>query len=303
MDTGKFIGLLVFFLVGALVLVAFVPIIQETTEPNATIVNDGAYYVELDPTDSYTIEYDSVESPDTVYINGEALTVNGQYTIAAFDKSILRYTSENHTFQYKGDNHYIVNIDMLNITIASGEVSGTYTTTTVTTETEWPETTFDKVYVASVEKQDLVMSEYNHSVKMLGDSEIFAMGQTLLSNNSFALIRIYGTIDDGVTIEVLNVNTGEIVDTATVSNVSINATNNPNYIGVYDLVSITFEVTLSGSTTNCTYSAYIVPSELVAEKSVHPDTTLSTIFNLLPLIAGVGLLMFLVAEFLYTRYL
>lgn len=305
MDTGKFIGMLVFFLVGALVLVAFVPVIQETTSATDTFTNDGAFYVEVEPNDTYTIEYDNTVANNTIIVNGTEITLDRDYTLVALENAILRLNSSGHKLDWNGNGSYIVNINKLDLTIASGSITGTYTSTG--DETEWPTMTYDKIYVISPTEQSLIMSDYSVPVKVKGDSELFAMGRTILNDNGVNkqfLVQIVGSIDDGVNVIISNVSTGIDIG-AVITDLSINYTPVQGYNDLYTLTSITFKAAteIGGQTSNVTFSAYIVPAEVTAEKEYHPDSTLSTVINLLPLIAGVGLLMFLIGEFLYTRYL
>lgn len=295
MDIKAFPALIVGVVVALVLAGAVLPVFAETTSATDKFTNKGAFFVEIDPTDTYTIKYDKAVDLGVVYINDKALNVpfSTGYTILAIDNAILRLQSGDNTVQYKGDGHYITGILKLDITVANGAISGIFQTgTSGGVDSAWPDTAYTTAFIASPDPQDYVMTEYNTVAKMNGDSIIKAFGQTQLnttSNPQLAIISITGNIDDGVNVSVLNSSTGAVIEGAEVSDLQINHTAVNNYINLYDLTSITFKVTYDSTVTAVTYSAYVVPSEVTAEKSVHPDGPLTVILNVLPLLAIAGL--------------
>lgn len=307
MDTGKFVGLLVFFLVGALVLVAFVPIIQETTSATDTFENKGYYYMEKLTTDSpeYTVTWDYTE-PNKIVVNDietelptsttfpasivASDTWGIRYTIGGGDVGLSIFGAQNGIIGSASTNEN-TSMEMLfsngsaEITVNDGVTDTTYTMT------------YEQVYVVSSENKEYAIMKYGDgSVYVKDDSVIYGTGRTLVSGTQYN-ININGTIEDGFDVAVIWP-TG-----FTAGDVTINATAVNGYIDLYSFESIEYPISDGNTTVDVTYSQVIVPATVVAEKTIHADTTLATVINLLPLIAGVGLLMFLVAEFLYTRYL
>lgn len=278
------------------------PVLNEATTTEKTFTNEGAFYVEADPSDTYTIEYDKATKQGVIYINDTALDLSFTtgYTIMALDKSMLRLQSSDSTLQYKGNGAYITGIVNADLTISNGTVSGTYQTTPGS-DLDWPETTYTDVYIASPSEQELVMTEYNATSKVLGDSEIFALGQTMV-NSVWYLFKITGTVEDGVTVACLDRTTGEEVEGAVISNLSINKTAVDGYLDLYDLTSITFTVTLADtSTANCTYSAYIIPAEVTAERSQHLSDAENMILNAIPALVIVALVIGALGVFVTSR--
>lgn len=292
----RFAPFLISVVVGVvLVVTMLIPIVSDATATEKTFTNEGAFYIEVDPTDTYTVEYDHSTEPGVVYVNGEKLNVTFTtgYTILAIDNAILRTQtgSGGDSLQYKGNGQYLVGITMVDLEVSNGEITGTYVGSGGT-EQSWPETTYTECHIASPTPQDYVMTAYNSTSKMLGDSPIFAFGQTLLQDSApyLLLFKIEGTIADGVTVSALNQTTGEPVTTVTISDIVINYTEVDGYVGLYDLTSITFSVDSNGYNTDVTYSAYIVPSKVTAELSQHMSDTEIALMSIIPLLVVIGLI-------------
>lgn len=290
METKNILGSIVSLTVVVICVAAIMmPVVSDATKTTETFTNEGAFYVEVDPATDYTIEYDYSTDPGVLVINGDEVNIpfsNG-YTVLSIDDAILRVVWDN-TLQYKGDNSYIVSIEMLDLTVSNGSITGTYQKAGGS-ETSWPTTTYTKAYIISPDEQDLVMTAYNSTPKMNGDSEVYAFGQTIVNNNWY-LFKITGTIDDGVTVSCLDPTSGEAVEGATISNLSINKTAVDGYLDLYNLTSITFTVTLADeSTADCTYTAYIVPAEVTAELAQHLSSGEIALLNAIPVLVIVSL--------------
>lgn len=300
------LALIITLVVGVILTGALLgPVVADITTTEATFVNEGAFYVELDPTESYTVEYNYTEKPGVVVINGMDMDIpfSTGYTIMAIDNAILRLQSGDLSIQYKGDNYNIVGIDELNLTVANGSVSGTYKTGLAggTKTQAWPTTTYNKCYIASPVDSELIMTQYNVPVMIDGDAEIFAFGQTRFNDDTLRLIKIEGTINNGVTVQILDRTTGEATEGATVTNLSINATEIDGYQNLYQLTSITFVGADDDSSANVTYSAYIVPTEVTAERSQHLDAGQNALIGVIPIMVIVALLMIAVGAIAYRR--
>lgn len=305
MDTGKFVGLLVAFLVGMLVLVAFVPIINETTTATKTFENDGVFnYGKFTPTDTYELIYTQTDGSITANgevvtpISGVSLTNYGNYSVIASDNVLLRYGANQSGYYIQligndsGGNNVLTGGVSCTATITGGKLSVSVVSSENVTTTK----TFDftELYAIVSDKDVAVMKVSSDSVYIKGDSELYGSGLTTVSswNNMF---HIEGTYDDGITITSPN------LTTATFDNIKWNIVPVSGYEDLYQLTSIEFDITNNDTTVHATYSYFGVPSEVTAEKSIHPDSALTVIIDLLPLIAGIGLLMGAVAYFL-RRY-
>lgn len=316
MDTGKFVGLLVFFLVGALVLMAFVPAIQETTSATNTFTNDGYYTMDKVSSDSeFTLTWDYTE-PTSIDIDGvkidlsnAGLTPGKSYTIFGADNFVLRlyWTATAPYCQYFGDASVIPSFMQANVPTAS-KLTATVTNETITFASTDPSYTTpvtiplkDTTYcINPAGNGDYVMKKASDSVYIESNTDIIVLdGITTLTAND---VGIYadGTINGDLDATTFR---GTGTYDVTFSDFVYTTENVTGYIDLVKLEKVDFTATQNDTDYTVTYSYFIVPVEVTAEKEYHADTTLATVINLLPLIAGVGLLMFLVAEFLYTRYL
>lgn len=304
MDTGKFVGLLVFFLVGALVLVAFVPVIQETASATDTFTNDGYFKMTKYEEDTdITIEWDYT-NPTKVVVNGETYTLdnNVSVTIAFVENAGIRiYSTQSGMQALMPQGTMAADVgESENMTVVFSE--GTVTATIPREGSD--DLTLSTTYTAPIycisSDGNYVMKKSNESAYMLKDTEFIGLGVTTITGAGSKVILVKGTIEDGATATIVTTSGTP----ATLTDPVLTNTTVAGYVDLYQLDKITFAGQVTGSAdTNITYSYFVVPAEVTAEKTYHPDSALSTIISLLPLIAGVGLLMFLVGEFLYTRYL
>lgn len=304
MDTGKFVGLLVFGLVGILVLSAFIPILTETTSATDTLENDGYFHMEKYGTDDdLTISWDPAD-PKKITINDVTYSPNtplNQFvSLVVGDNWFFRYAdggpNTNVAVSYGGlETVAGSTTDGIPISVTCSNGTATIVKNTITHTVAYTE-----IYAISGDTGAYVMKNANESVYMAGGTEFLALGTTAIGVGATgrAMLKVTGDVNDGAEVEVIASQPAG----ATTTNIVVNATPLTNYIG-YSLSTVTFDIVSEGVEYPATYSYFIVPAEVTLERSIHMDSALATIINLLPLIAGVGLLMFLVAEFLYTRYL
>lgn len=316
MDTGKFIGLLVFFLVGALVLVAFVPVIQETTSATDTFTNAGYYSMdELGQDAELTISWD--KSTPMILTVGETavdmtdLPKSRSYTIIGSSDFVVRYDKINDTSVviqgYNNDNDYFNVGDgtEVTITVSSGSVTCHSNRTDISGGLTTEYTFTDVAYALNPlgnGTYSYIMKDAAQTAYVKGDSVIYFLGVTNVTPTEVIGVYASGTLDDGMTVETAAIRNVTTVDSYTDPVPTYTEVN--GYKDLYALEKYEFTINYDSTESyDVTYSYFIVPYEVTAEKEYHADTTLATVINLLPLIAGIGLLMFLIGEFLYTRYL
>ena len=294
MEKMNILTLIITLVVGVILTGAMLgPVISDATKTTETFTNDGAFYVELDPTETYTIEYDNTIANDTITVNGTAITLDRDYTLVALENAILRFNVGNHKLDWNGNGSYLANMNKLSLSFANGSITGTYTSTG--DATAWPTMTYNKIYVISPTEQPLIMSDYSVPVKVKGDSELVAFGRTVLNDegtNKQFLVQIEGTINDGVNVTISNVSSGVDIG-AVITDLSINSTPVQGYNDLYTLTSITFKAatTEGGQTTNVTFSAYIVPTEVTAELTNHLTPGQISLMGAIPVMVIVALLM------------
>ena len=291
---NKLIEYAVMVAVGVLIFSALlIPVINGARETNDTFHNDGAFFVEVDPSDTYTLKYQQYDNPGKVIVNGEEIpiTFNQGYTLLNLDNTILRLVSNNQ-MQLLGEGVSYTDVANVDITISNGTVTGTVGYGNPIATVAWPKATYEKAFIISPTDAGSVMKSYDTAAKVNLDTDLKAYGLTVINGatNTTASVEIVGNIEDGVNITLRDSRTSAVIDTVTISDVSINYSEVAGYIDLYDLSSITFKVTNGEYVTNVTYSAFVVPSEVTAERAVHADDSTRAIIGVIPLIVIVGLI-------------
>lgn len=295
MDTKSITAVIIGLMVSGLILVAFVPIFTEVTATEKTFTNEGYFTVSkhLDTDDDVTIGWEHT-APNKVTVNDTDVllpTSNGAWTIVGTETTALvRYSISNSvtTVQIFGTSPQVLcnTTNGYDCTIAITSTGVTLTSTADSGNTATASTTDPIWYVAP--SGGYVMKLADKVAYVNGDSEIYAMGMSQIGGVGGKMMTVNGNIDDGFTAEVVyptsGYTTGDV--TATYSEVG-------NYLDLYALDKFQFDATetSTSTTTTQTYNYFIVPHEVTAELSVHGDDTFNTVINIIPLLAGVGLLM------------
>ena len=294
MDIKAFPALIVGVVVALVLAGAVLPVFAETTSATDTFKNTGYFTVDkYTSDDSVIVSWDHTK-PDIITVGDTEITVNSPLnkwvSLVVGDNWYFRYvhtdTQTEIQMSYGGvgtigastqnAKDFILECENGTATgtsYLSGEVSTTQTVA------------YTEIYVISENGQYYIMKDSDVTATMLKDSEFVGVGQTFISGGA-CIIRIEGSINDGATVTVIGSTSPATIDTDTIK---INATPKNGYIDCYDLNSITFDINTSGGTTHATYNYFIVPSEVTAEKAIHPDGPLTVILNVLPLLAIAGL--------------
>ena len=301
MDTKSIIAVIVGLMVSGLILVAFVPIFTDVTETEKTFTNVGRYYIATEVEDDVTITaaYDIDGTTRQWYIDGDLLVYEPTTTGSEYAQITTVVGTDNWVFRTDGRYR--------GLTSGTGNVDYTLTVTSESV-TLGGNSGHAPLMVASVKPTDYVMSNaYNVPRYVLGDSELIGCGYTSVTVSEAvddtpavvenAVISFTGTIEDGFDISAFS-----STYTFTVDNIVVNATAHEGYIDLYDFTSVEFDVISTNDvSTHCTYSVLAVPSSVTAEKSVHGDTAFNSVINIIPMLAGVGLLLGAVYYFISRR--
>lgn len=303
MNTTGFIKAAVGAIVIALVAVSVIlPIMATAAETEKTFTNDGGFYPmsEILATDdgTYTIAWEKADV-GVLTINGEEFDAYETYgdattTVVAGEDWLLRYrnTPTYGYLQYFDGTTWVSSDNTLSMTASNG------TATIVKVDSSNVETTktatYTTLYVIDLDATDDVMKKSTDTPYVKGDSDLYALGITSISNTNY-LFKIVGNIDDGVTVTAIG------TDTVTVSDVVITYEEVSGYVDLYTIEKITFNATIDDTTTACTYSYFIVPYEVTAEISNHPTGAALTIIQILPVLILVGVLTMIVAAFINNR--
>ena len=284
----KYVSVIVGVLVSALVLGAFVPIFSDVTATEDDFENKGIYYMQ-NPTEPMSVVY----SGDTDWvIDGEPLnyTVLGATNIIVLDDNLyVRNVGQVRGSVYTG-------WSSAELTIGNGTVTGTAIAGGNSTTINW---TYTTAYIATNdENADYIMTNPNNNTYIKSDSDLIGLGLSTVKdadgNNQFVTFSV---VVDGID----NVSVTTQTDGITITDVVVNCEAVSGYIDLYKFTSVTFNAVWGENTTPLTYNIIIAPSSVTAERSVHGDDAFNSVINIIPLVAGLGLLLGAVYYFISRR--
>ena len=305
----KIVGITVTVLVSLVVLAGvLMPVLDDATATTDTFTNDGYFYMQkisASDTETYTLSYayDDVAKTLTFEYNGDEIDTTGwpsslPVTVATDNDSwVVRmgYYSEyiglqgiGYAFAFGGHNTWSVTVTFnggtaTSVATNSGGVSSTYTTT------------YTDLWLYSPEPTDYVMKKMDKPAYMLEDSEFIAVGVTAITVWNTG-VKINGTVDD-FTAEIFyppNL-------TTTVTNKEIVKTEVNDHEDLYSLDKLTFSINDGTTTVDATYSYFIVPAEVTAERSVHFTDNQNALFAVIPVLIIVAILIGVVALVIRSR--
>ena len=301
MDMKKIVAVIIAGTVCALIFGALLPVWADTTASEDTFTNKGYYDMTYTETDSLVFEWDHT-TPKQVVINNEIVTLPDAdatpKTLLCGDNWLVRYaySNTNGTFvQFYGSSGSNVSASEgettdITITCSSGSVSVVNTADTPATFS----TTYTHLYIVT-DSGNLVMKEANTPAYLNGDSEIVAMGLSRVGTVSNVGIMITGSLDDGFTWSIFRGS-----DT-TFSNQNAVYSEASNYEDLYILDKLTATATNPTGSSDLTYSYFIVPAEVTAERTVHMSGALATLVNIIPLLIAFGLITGIAGVVIYKR--
>lgn len=303
---SKIIGIAIGAAIGIMVLAGvLMPVLDDATATTDTLTNDGYYrmtYVE----DTDVSFVWTKTAPTTVTINSNDVDISNLpndrwLTVMCADQFCVRINMTNSGVS--------VSIQAFGTFSGLGAgTSGSRTSLTATC-TEGAISVSDGVatrtgaYTSGIYYIDpngsYVMKNANESAYMFGDSPIFATGVSQFSGIAADFVyNLSGNITDGVT--ATSVNTPEGTTTGTVT---VNKTDNSKYVGLYNLTTMTFDVTPSGGTAQTvTYSYYIVPYQIEdVPRAEHLTDGQSNLLLAIPVLIIVAILIGVVALIIRSR--
>lgn len=293
MDVKKFPMLIVGVVVALVLAGAVLPVFAETTSATDTFTNNGYYKMsEIGTGDSWTMVYNS-DMPTILTINGYDFDITTVDFTAS--KSILISNSHFIRIAPSGAN-YSINLwdSVFKVGFNTGSFIGTVTaelsnntlTWTVTTDSATV-TTYDLTgpIIAFDVEGDQILKDANKSAYLLDTSSIiYAGGLSNLGGGNYAGVYFHSVISE-FTVDDINIPELDVI----ISDFNVNY----SYVNSYDDLilfdSVTFTTEYNDTTVQQTYSYVVVPYEVTAEKTVHPDGALSVMLNILPLLAIAGL--------------
>lgn len=301
---AKIVGLVIALVVVGMVLVPFV---TEATTTERTFENEGYFYLDKinstdetehtivwDVTDGKILTVDGVDMDITTWglSNYQLITVFATETdlfrlgVISGSQALAWVQVRGSTIAYAGAS------TLFSATIGGGNVS-----VQIDDEASPRSLTYTDAYIISPDKADYVMKKSNESAYLKADSVIYGMGQTQVTGTSGAVFKVEGTIED-VDVTSLVTTTPEI----TISDIEVSYSAVDGYIGLYAFSKVTFVATAGTDTTNCTYSYVIVPASVTVELFQHASNIEITLYQMIPILVVLGLVVAIVGLFAYNRY-
>lgn len=265
------------------------PILDDATAVNETFTNEGLWRMSENSNGNV---YQFNNTDKTWTLNGEVIITDSTSSVKA--------------------NSGVVVLDDLSVRangwIRGHNLSGNSTTTVVTNANDEIVITGNGLsgsgtyamqgYGADPDGNYL-MTPYNSSVYMLGDSPIYATGVSEFTGGSRFIVHMEGTINDGVTVTVSSIRNGNALTDISVTNVKINSAEVDGYKNLYKLTGITADVAFTSQngendpvseSGSISYSSYVVPYKVTAEKSIHFTDNQNAIFAAIPVLVIAALL-------------
>lgn len=286
----KIIGISVAAVIGIIVLGSvLIPILDDATETERTFTNDSLWRMkEFETGDTWVMS-----SPGVWTLNGESVltTDNTTSSLMIGDDWTVRGTGAVY-------GHTVYNASPSTLTITVGESSTTINNNTVDSTEGY----------GVANDGDYIVTKYDTPVYVLGDTPIWATGYTSFNGVS-AVMHIEGTVNDGVTVTCSTINNTSALSNFEVSNLQIHADKDSKYDDLYLLSGVTFTVdadyTVGGNTTHksgdVSYSSYVVPYEITAERAVQFTDGQNALLMAIPVMIILAILLGVVALVLRSR--
>lgn len=278
------------------------PILDDAMTVNETFTNEGYYRMsELTSETDTTIIWDHTE-PYQITVGSDVISLssvsnNQPVTIYGTDKVVVRYENRGDAGvvmqSFEGDTYLAVStsagVDMT-LTVSGYVLNGTFGTTVA------DEITSTKGFIADPDG-DYIMKNKDKPAYILGGDDFALMGVTLWGDYR-AGIYADGSIDDGLTISTVYLYN---VTTATYGDVTITDSAVNGFNDLYSLSSCAFDINTDGTDRAVTYSYFVVPYEVTAERSVHFTAGQNAILSAMPVMIILAVLLGVVALVIRSR--
>lgn len=308
MNLGKNIMMIVSLMVAVIIALAvLVPVIQDTSASEDTITNSG--YLRMKHTDAtdetvYTIEWDKSVSPNIITVNDVDVPIKNipnnyiSFNVVFNSNWLIRATSNDGTTSISTLQYYTTSggVTSINNTMSLVCDSGSFT---MSHDSSSKSGTYTDLYIPDKDGP-YIMKSRDSPAYMLADSEFIGYGLTpMISPVNQSTISpglgllVNGTIEDGVTITPWR---GVSSYNSSYSDETIVSSESKTWVGVYDLDKITFTATLTSTSdetvtegTAVTYSYFLVPYEITAERIVHVTPIEASLLGIIPLLVVIGI--------------
>ena len=278
------------FVVVIVLAAVLMPILGDATKTEDTLTNKGYYRMSiLSEEDSHTITW-SYEEPTTITVDGTDVTLNpslfpngSSKSVVLSDSFLIRLFGHGTYYTVElWDKGYVDSVssadsETLSISVSSG-------TLTWTANSETPVSRSYSDYVIAVDDDgNMIMKGADDKAYMLPDSELYAAGISTFGTAYFGGVYIQGTVES-VTVEAPL--TGVTVN----DDIEIITTDVSSYVDLVSLEKITFSTTYDGTDIDQTYSYFVVPYQVTAEKTVHLSASENAILMVIPALLIIAIL-------------
>lgn len=286
-----------------------IPIVGEATTTEKTFTNEGYYTMDKISTDAeFVFTWDYTE-PKKIDIDGvkidftdAGLSSGKSYTVFGSDKFVIRLTWEALPYCqcftpaafYQAST---TTSSVFTATVSNGEITVVSTDPSYTTPTTMELT--DKAYCINPNGDGaFVMKKDVESVYIETNTDIIVLdGITALADSSVG-IYAEGTLNDGLDAIAFR---GTGTYAVTFDDFTYTTTDVSGYVDLVKLEKVQFVATQNDTDYDVTYSYFIVPTEVTAELTVHPDAATLALLSVLPIIAMIGIILAVVGAFVVSR--
>lgn len=309
-DIKKLMTAIIGAAVGLIILASLlVPVLSIYTKTTDTFTNESYYCMDkIGNSTDITITW-KIADPSVVNVNGTNIDMSGfptgrGYTLVGSDSLIVRYTVVGGGVVYiemLGDYYTQINSTVSDATKATITVSGmtvTYLDDRTSPVTHTYNITGDSYCIIPGDgPYTEIMKDGSVPAYVLADTEIYLIGTTLA--NPTIGVYGYGSIDDGITLETAY--KPNSVTTVSYSNVVTTATAVNNYKDLYSLEKFEFTIDYDGNTMDSTYTYFVVPAKVTAERAYHFNATEIDLLNIAPMLLIIAIALGLLFPMLRNR--
>lgn len=277
-----------------------IPVLDDATAKSDTYVNAGFFYVE-DPTEEIVLTLaDGVLSVNGESVNpGENETYPDGISVVITENGLFRYY-ENELRSRGGIIGYH-SLKACELTFSSGTITGTYTDTSSDSPTT-VSTTYTNLTVIYPTKTDAVMckpvAQYVHADSVINGAGVIS---TPSQTTKYWVAEFSGSIEDGITGKLFGQSTGAEATSVSFENAVIHYEEVEDHVDLYKVTSITFDVIGDDATDPITFTIYMTPSEVTADRVDPMPDNQSAILMVIPIMVIVALLVAVVALVFRSR--
>lgn len=279
---------------------SLLPVVSNVTATSDTYINEGYYTMDKLSSDDEITLYWIASVPNILKINGIDYDLSGLKemshgsSIFVNGNGVLRAFVGEDTFMFRShqsDGYFSVNdsdtTNYIDLTLTTTRMTGTISSGG--TVSEKTVTYQGDVYILNPNGNGAYTMKYgNESAYVKADSPICLAGLTYYTRDLGFILT--GTVES-LTPHMFYGPTGTAA-----SDITIHSNESKNHVNLYTIDKVTFTITSTSEdntpiSTLATYSYFIVPTEVTADRTMPMDSTIANMVSILPIVAVAGLVM------------